>query len=182
MAPQALGMSRTSHETEPSLLGKSVLQSTFSHGHCFRPEFDISAIKEKTILESAVEADKNPENEKRIIEMQTFLLAYLTAKMENNTSKLKAEAEARLLQEMEEEELLHSEVQAVKRQYLLKEKSKLMNELLDLQISALTPVAEATNQFTAAYTAFATSVDATRHELPVKNYYIGGDGREFLGD
>lgn len=36
-----------SSETEPSLLGKSVLQSTFSDGHCFRPDFDISVIKGK---------------------------------------------------------------------------------------------------------------------------------------
>lgn len=32
-------------ESETLLLGKSVLQSTFSDGHCFRPDFDISVIK-----------------------------------------------------------------------------------------------------------------------------------------
>ncbi|XP_039983734.1 HAUS augmin-like complex subunit 8 [Xiphias gladius] len=180
VAPQALATSMISREHEPSLLRKSILQSTFSDGHCFRPDFDISVIKDKTVIENATEPERNPENEKRDIEMQTFLLAYLTAKMESNTSKLKAEAEARILQMMEEEEALRNEVQEKKRQYLLAEKSWLVNELLDLQIAALTPVAEAARQFTEDYKCFATAVDTTRHELPVKNFYIDGDRREFL--
>ncbi|XP_035509557.1 HAUS augmin-like complex subunit 8 [Morone saxatilis] len=180
MAPQALAASMVSSETGPSLLGKSILQSTFSDGHCFRPDFDISVIKEKTVIENAVEPERNPENEKRLIEMQTFLLAYLTAKMESNTAKLKAEAEARILQEMAEEEALHNEVQEKKCKYLLMEKERLVNEMLDLQIAALTPVAEAAKHFTKDYKTFATAVDTTRHELPVKNFYIDGDRGEFL--
>ncbi|XP_034036712.1 HAUS augmin-like complex subunit 8 [Thalassophryne amazonica] len=180
MAPQALLASKTLHELEPSILGKSVLQSTFTDGHCSRPDFDISVIKDKTVLENKVEPDRNPENDKRIIEMQAFLLSYLTAKIESNTAKLKAEAEARILQEMEKLELLHHEVQEKKRQYVLLEKERLVNELLDLQISALTPVAEAAEQFTKEYKSFATAVDTTRHELPVKNFHIEGDRKEFL--
>uniref|UniRef100_A0A8D3CRP5 HAUS augmin-like complex subunit 8 n=1 Tax=Scophthalmus maximus TaxID=52904 RepID=A0A8D3CRP5_SCOMX len=180
MAPQGLATTTTTREMEPSLLGKSILQSTFSDGHCFRPDFDISVIKEKTVMENATEPERNLEEEKRDIEMQTFLLAYLTAKMENNTAKLKADAEAKILQTMEEEEELRKEVHAKKRRYLLTEKNRLVNELLDLQIAALTPVAEAANQFTEDYKCFATAVDTTRHELPVKNFYIEGDRREFL--
>ncbi|KAA8589973.1 hypothetical protein FQN60_013338 [Etheostoma spectabile] len=166
LAPQALTTSMMSNETAPSLLGKSILQSTFSDGPFFRPSFDISVIKEKTMIENAVEPERNPEIEKRDIEMQTFLLAYLTAKMESNTAKLKAEAEARIMQEMQEEEALHNEVQEKKRQYLLMEKDSLVNELLDLQIAALTPLAETAKQFTKDYKSFATAVDTTRHELP----------------
>lgn len=97
-----------SHVKDPSVLGRSVLQSTFSDGHCFRPDFDISVIKgkrskthkimlfcncffvltcfnlcfeDRTVIENAAEPEKNPENEKEIVEMQTFLLAYLTAKV-----------------------------------------------------------------------------------------------------
>ncbi|XP_058494756.1 HAUS augmin-like complex subunit 8 [Solea solea] len=180
MAPQAFATSTTLHEKEPSLLRKSILQSTFTDGPCFRPEFDISVIKEKTVMENASEPERNPEEEKWDIEMQTFLLAYLTAKMENNTAKLKAEAEAKLLQITEEEEALRKEVQEKKCQYLLAEKENLLNELLDLQIAALSPVAEAAKQFTKEYKSFATAVDTTRHELPVKNFYIDGDRREFL--
>lgn len=73
-----------SHESEPSLLGKSILQSTFSDGHCFLPDFDISVIKGK-VTENAVEPERNPENDKRLIEMQTFLLAYLTAKVSQSS-------------------------------------------------------------------------------------------------
>lgn len=132
------------------------------------------------MVESAVEPEKNPETDKKLIEIQTFLLAYLTAKMESNTAKLKAEAEARILQEMEEEDALHNEVQEKKRQYFITEKERTVNEMLDLQIAALTPVAEAAKQFTKNYKTFATAVDTTRHELPVKNFYIEGDRREFL--
>lgn len=57
--------------------------------------------------------------------------------MESNTSKLKAEAEARILQEMEYEHALHKEVQEKKRQYLLMEKERKINEMLDLQVCKL---------------------------------------------
>ncbi|XP_038157660.1 HAUS augmin-like complex subunit 8 [Cyprinodon tularosa] len=180
MTPQTLAESTFSRETESSLLGKSVLQSTFTDGHAFRPDFDISVIKEKTVIENSKDAERNPENNKRIIEMQTFLLAYLTAKMENNTAKFKAEAEAKLLQIMTEEQRLHSSVNEKKSQYLLMEKKKQLHEILDLQIDKLTPVADAANQFTKDYKSFAAAVDTTRHELPVKNFYINGNGREFL--
>lgn len=50
------------------------------------------------------------------------------------------------------------------------------------QVATLTPVAEAVGQFTKDYKSFATAVDTTRHELPVKNFYIDGDRREFLGN
>ncbi|XP_068599964.1 HAUS augmin-like complex subunit 8 [Brachionichthys hirsutus] len=180
VAPQARAASMASQETEPSLLGKSVLQSTFSDGQHFRPDFDISVIKDKTLSENAAEPERNPKNEKRLVERQTFLLAYLTTKMWSNTSKLKAEAEAKILQVMDEEEALHNEVQEKKRRYLLTEKDRLINQMLDLQITALTPVAETAKQFTEEYTYFATAVDATRHELPVKNFYVDEDRREFL--
>uniref|UniRef100_A0A3Q1G028 HAUS augmin like complex subunit 8 n=1 Tax=Acanthochromis polyacanthus TaxID=80966 RepID=A0A3Q1G028_9TELE len=170
----------TPRETEPSLLGKSILQSTFSDGHCFRPDFDISAIKGKNLLKPLKCWELVPNGIKRLIEMQTFLLTYLTAKMEHNTAKLKAEAEVKILQAMEEEKLLHHEVKEKKRQYLLAEKKRKINEALDLQIATLTPVAEAAKQFTNDYKSFATSVDTTRHELPVKNFYINGDRKEFL--
>ncbi|XP_056267208.1 HAUS augmin-like complex subunit 8 [Pseudoliparis swirei] len=187
MPPQAPATSMMSQEAEPLVLGKSILQSTFSDGPGFRPNFDISVINEKTILEKAktilekaVEPERNTEINKGNIEAQAFLLAYLTAKMESNTAKAEAEAEAWIMEVMEEEEALHNEVQEKKRRYLLAEKDRLANEILDLQIAALTPVVETAKQFTNDYKTFATAVDATRHELPVKNFYIDGDRREFL--
>ncbi|XP_029356574.1 HAUS augmin-like complex subunit 8 [Echeneis naucrates] len=183
VAPQALSLTLAtsmSRETEPSQLRKSILQSTFSDGHCFRPDFDISVIKDKTVIENASEPERNPEIEMMSIQMQTFQLAYLTAKMEHNTRKLKAEAEAKIVQMMEEEEALRKEMHDKKRRYLLAEKYRLGNELLDLQIAALTPLVETAQQFTEDYKTFATAVDTTRHELPVKNFYIEMDRKEFL--
>lgn len=54
--------------------------------------------------------------------------------MESNTEKFKAEAEAKILREMEEEEVLYNEVKEKKRRYLLTERKTLVNELLDLQV------------------------------------------------
>lgn len=178
--PHALANSTMAKENPSSILGKHVLQSTFSDGHNLGPDFDLSAIKEKTVLDNITESERNPENDKRTIEMQTLLLAYLTAKMESNTAKLRAEAETRILQVMEEEESLRLEILEKKRLYEFKEKNRLLSELLDLQITSLTPVAEAAVQFTKVYKSFATAVDATRHELPVKNFYMDGEQSDFL--
>ncbi|XP_057697762.1 HAUS augmin-like complex subunit 8 isoform X2 [Corythoichthys intestinalis] len=163
----------------PHPMYKTFLQSTFSEGHCNRPDFDISDIEGKAVLKSAKEADSCPQD-KWWIEKQALLLTFLTAKMEHNTDKLKAKEEARLLHMMEVDEALYSEMMEKKRQYLLMEKRRLANELLDLQISALTPVAEAAKDFTESYKTLASAVDTTRHELPVKNFHIAGDRREFL--
>lgn len=62
------------------------------------------------------------------------MLTIFLLKMESNTAKLKAEAETKILQAMEEEQSLHDEVKEKKRQYLFAEKKRLVNELLDLQV------------------------------------------------
>ncbi|XP_072294680.1 HAUS augmin-like complex subunit 8 [Eucyclogobius newberryi] len=180
--PQDLKTSIMAKENEPSILLNYMLQSTFSDERCLVPDFDISVIKEKSLAENITEPERNPVpvNDKRIIEMQTLLLAYLTAKMENNTTKLRMEAETRILQELEDEEALRIEVLDKKRQYELKEKNRLLSELLDVQIASLTPIAEAATQFTEEYKSFAAAVDTTRHELPVKNFYIDAEPRDFL--
>ncbi|XP_061834552.1 HAUS augmin-like complex subunit 8 [Nerophis lumbriciformis] len=181
MGPPAFGMSKMSRQSQPSLLEKTVLQSTFSDGHFGRPEFDISVIGGKTVIKSAEQAESHHEDEKQLIEMQAFFISYLSGKMAANTNRLKAEAEARLLQKMEEEEVLQTEVIAKKRQYLLMEKERQATELLNMQVSALTRVADVAKPFTKSYNSFASAVDTTLHELPVKNFYIDGDGKEFLG-
>lgn len=173
VAPLALATSIMAKENSSTALGKYVLQSTFSDGHSLCPDFDISAIKEKTVLENNAEPQRNPEKE-------TFLLAYLTAKMESNTAKLRAEAETRILQEMEEEESLRLEVLEKKRKFEFKERNRLLGELLDLQIASLSPVAEAASEFTKMYKSFAAAIDTTRHELPVKNFHMDGEQSHFL--
>lgn len=54
--------------------------------------------------------------------------------MESNTAKLKAEAEMRILQNMEEEEALHKELHEKRCQYLSAEKNRQVHELQDLQV------------------------------------------------
>ncbi|XP_056138619.1 HAUS augmin-like complex subunit 8 [Lampris incognitus] len=103
------------------------------------------------------------------------------ARMETSTKTLKAKAEASNLEVMEEETRLHAEVQEEKRQYLVMEKDRQqMHKLLDLQIAALSPSAEASRQFTENCESFATAADAARHALPMKNFYSQGGRREFL--
>ncbi|XP_049580460.1 HAUS augmin-like complex subunit 8 [Syngnathus scovelli] len=180
MGPLASGTSKASHQDESLLLRKTVLQSTFSDGQVLPPDFDFSVIGDKTVPQSANETVRNHEDDKNCIEMQAWSLAFITAKMAHNMAKLKPEAEARLLHMMEEEEELHSKVIAKKRQYHLLEKQRQANELLDLQISALTPALETVQPFTESYKTLASAVDTTRHVLPVKNFHIAGDSREFL--
>ncbi|KAI4881913.1 hypothetical protein NFI96_021086, partial [Prochilodus magdalenae] len=163
---------------ETSAFGGNILQSTALESDCLRPDLDLSVIKENTAPPSAVE----PKSHKRNFELETFLLAFITAKIEHNTHKLKEEAERSLLTMIEEEERLRSKVMGMKRQYLLLEKQKQLNDLLDLQIAALTPAAETAKQFSEEYKIFATAIDTTRHELPVKNLHIEEDRGKFLDE
>lgn len=55
--------------------------------------------------------------------------------MEKNLGRLKADAEARILQEMEEEETLRKEVYKKKCQYLSIVTEELINKCLDVQVS-----------------------------------------------
>ncbi|XP_077463764.1 HAUS augmin-like complex subunit 8 [Stigmatopora argus] len=175
----AFAKSKLSHLNDTLLFGKLDLQSTITDGHSPRPDLDISNIEGKTVLKSPEEADSCPED-KMWMDMHALLLVFISAKAGHNTAKLKAKVEARLLHMMEVEEMMYNEMMEKKRKYLLMEKQRRANELLDLQVSALTPVAEAAKPFTESYKALASAVDASRHELPVKNFHIAGDRREFL--
>ncbi|XP_067226674.1 HAUS augmin-like complex subunit 8 isoform X1 [Chanodichthys erythropterus] len=163
---------------ESSHLAGNVFQSTVLDGHCIRPDFDVSVIKDKVAPSSAVD----PENEERDMAMETFILAFLTAKIQHNTRKMREEFERNIMAVMEKEQQLCAQVNRKKQQYLLLEKQKQLNSLLDLQIEALTPVAAAATTFAEEYKSFATAVDATRHQLPVKNVHIGEDPEQFLDE
>lgn len=53
------------------------MQSTVLDGHCMEPDFDLSAIKGN----AATSALPSPNDKNRDLELETFLLAFLTAKM-----------------------------------------------------------------------------------------------------
>lgn len=50
-----------------------------------------------------------------------------------------------------------------------------------LQIEMLGPYEALAERFKEQYKTFATALDATRHELPVKSIHLDGDGQQFLG-
>uniref|UniRef100_A0A8C1L7W7 Si:ch211-153a8.4 n=1 Tax=Cyprinus carpio TaxID=7962 RepID=A0A8C1L7W7_CYPCA len=158
---------------EASNVGGNVFQSTVLDGHCIRPDFDVSVIKGVVLLSTA-----DPNTEERDLAMETFLLAFLTAKIEHNTRKMREEAERNILAVMEKEQQLSAQVNRKKRQYLLLEKQKHPSSFM--QIEALAPVAAAANTFAEEYKSFTTATDATRHKLPGKNVHIGEDAGQFL--
>lgn len=49
------------------------------------------------------------------------------------------------------------------------------------QIEVLSPLVAVCEQFKEQYKSFAASLDATRHELPIKNIHIEGDKQTYLG-
>ncbi|KAJ8274133.1 hypothetical protein COCON_G00087580 [Conger conger] len=192
-------LASTSSILEPSILGGNVLQSTVLDGHCVHPEFDVSVIgKDKSQTQHTAESG----NEKEILENQAFLLAYLTAKMESNTRELRSEAEWSLLAVMEEEERLRKSVCEKRRRHLLLEKHRQFGSCWTCRfvfVSTLLPpehssaetervrwpwgpsLQTASGRFTEEYRAFATALDTTRHQLPVRSFHIPGDRRHFLG-
>ena len=50
-----------------------------------------------------------------------------------------------------------------------------------LQIEMLSPYEAVAERFKEQYKTFATALDTTRHELPVKSIHLDGDGQQFLG-
>ncbi|XP_056589572.1 HAUS augmin-like complex subunit 8 [Triplophysa dalaica] len=163
---------------ESSNFGGNVMQSTVLDGHCICPDFDVSVIKDKATPPSTADV----KNDERDMAMETFLLAFLTAKIEHKNQTLREEAERNILTVMEKEQQLRSQVHRMKRQYLVLEKQKQLNSLLDLQIEALGSVAAAGNTFSEEYKSFARAIDATRHKLPIKNVHIGENAGHFLAE
>lgn len=50
-----------------------------------------------------------------------------------------------------------------------------------LQIEMLSPYEAVAERFKEQYKTFATALDTTRHELPVRSVHLDGDGQQFLG-
>ncbi|XP_042335968.1 HAUS augmin-like complex subunit 8 [Sceloporus undulatus] len=174
-----------------------VLQSTMldSYGSG-RPDLEFSAIKDKTCRRTTIskvgikgsretKQTLSPANTEDLIEMldsQSLLLTYASIKMEKNLARLEGEAERNLLTLSKEAERLHIEAQRKKRLLeRLKQESKL-SEAVDRQLEALDPIAEQCVHFREQYKHFATALESTRHELPVKEIYTGKDKGQYLAD
>ncbi|KAM4054265.1 HAUS augmin-like complex subunit 8 isoform 2-T2 [Anomaloglossus baeobatrachus] len=182
---------------EGSFLFKDDLQSTLLDGHKIaRPELDFSVINDKTMQKptpkpiseqrkpkkEANYANISPEEMVDIYESQTLLFTYLTVKMQKNIRCLEEKAERSLLLVHNEKMQLQEKVQQLKRELSLTRREEQLDDLLEKQVESLTPSTSTTTQFKDNYTSFATALDCTRHQLPMKDIHITGTRQRFLED
>ncbi|NWV21214.1 HAUS8 protein, partial [Origma solitaria] len=116
------------------------------------------------------------------LESETLLLTYLRIKAEKNVAKMEEKAEKNLLMLCEEKQREEEKLRELKREVLLQEREQKLNEILDKQIEVLSPLVALCEQFKEQYKSFAASLDATRHELPIKNIHIEGDKQAYLDE
>ncbi|NXS01018.1 HAUS8 protein, partial [Oxylabes madagascariensis] len=116
------------------------------------------------------------------LESETLLLTYLRIKAEKRVAKMEEEAEKNLLRLCEENQRQQEQLRELKREILLKEREEKLGETLDKQIEVLSPLVAVCEQFKEQYKSFAASLDATRHELPIKNIHIEGDKQTYLDE
>ncbi|KAG9486400.1 hypothetical protein GDO78_006661 [Eleutherodactylus coqui] len=178
---------------------KDDLQSTVLDGHKIaRPELDFSVINDKTMQKSSPKSLSTPAQRKskrettsavsipedtiEMLESQTLIFTYLTMKMQKNIRRLEDKAERSLLLAHEEKMQLQEKVQQLKRELLLNRREEQLNNLLEKQVESLAPSTAATPQFKANYTTFATALDCTRHQMPIRDIHITGTRQSFLDD
>ncbi|NWR38689.1 HAUS8 protein, partial [Tachuris rubrigastra] len=116
------------------------------------------------------------------LESETLLLTYLRIKAGENLARLEEKAEKNLMMLCAEKQRQQEKLLELKREILLKEREQKLNEALDKQIEVLSPLVPICKQFQEQYKSFAAALDATRHELPIKNIYIEGDKQEYVDE
>ncbi|XP_017599350.1 PREDICTED: HAUS augmin-like complex subunit 8 [Corvus brachyrhynchos] len=165
------------------------------------PDLDISAINGKTDpkksshSESASEGDSETQkitegtdeetdfwDPIEELESETLLLTYLRIRAEKKVAEMEEKAEKNLLMLCEEKQRQQEKLWELKREILLEEREQQLNETLDKQIEVLSPLVAVCEQFKEQYKSFAASLDATRHELPIKNIHIEGDKQTYLDE
>ncbi|PKK19295.1 HAUS augmin-like complex subunit 8 isoform X1 [Columba livia] len=189
-----------SHSSSQSSFEKGDLQSTLlDEDKISRPDLDISAISDKSVRKktsaskSACKRNTRPQQKPKEegndcdslmeeLESQTLLLTYLRIKAEKNLAMLEKKAEENLIMLCEEKERQQEKLCELKREILLKEREQKLDEALDKQMEVLSPLVPVCEQFKEQYKSFAVSLDATRHELPIKNIHIEGDMLTYLDE
>ncbi|XP_054661250.1 HAUS augmin-like complex subunit 8 isoform X1 [Grus americana] len=177
---------------------KGDLQSTLlGEDKISRPDLDLSAINDKTVRKKTPgsksagdtgtrrkpkKVGNNSDALMEELESQTLLLTYLRVKAEKNLAELEKKAEKNLLMLCEEKERQQEKLYELKREILLKEREQKLDEVLDKQMEILSPLIPVCEQFKDQYKNFAVSLDATRHELPIKNIHIEGDTLTYLDE
>ncbi|NWH79732.1 HAUS8 protein, partial [Piaya cayana] len=101
---------------------------------------------------------------------------------EKNLAELEEKAEKNLIMLCEEKMRQEEKLYKLKREILLRERERKLDEALDKQLEVLPRLVAVCEQFKEQYKRFADALDATRHELPRKNIHIEGDMDTFLGE
>ncbi|NXV82554.1 HAUS8 protein, partial [Atlantisia rogersi] len=99
-----------------------------------------------------------------------------------NLAELEKKAEENLIMLCKEKERQQEELHKLKREILLKEREQKLREVLDKQMEVLSPLVPVLERFKDQYKSFAVSLDATRHELPIRNIRIEGDMLTYLDE
>ncbi|NWS76398.1 HAUS8 protein, partial [Crotophaga sulcirostris] len=97
-----------------------------------------------------------------------------------NIAKLEEKAERNLIMLCEGKMRQQEKNYKLKREILLKEREQQLEEALQKQLEAFTPLVAVCAVLKEQYKCFATALDATRHELPIKNIHIEGDTYTYL--
>lgn len=181
--------------------GKGDLQSTLLEGHgTAPPDLDLSAINdrsmvrktpqlEKTVAKKTTESTsftaprkKSPELSEtmEMMESQTLLLSLLTLKMENGLAEFEEKAERELLIVGREKAGLQERAHQLRRRLLLCQRTRELAEILSAQVELLSPFEAVCERFKEQYKTFATALDTTRHELPLRSIHLEGDGHQLL--
>ncbi|NXJ02039.1 HAUS8 protein, partial [Psophia crepitans] len=116
------------------------------------------------------------------LESQMLLLTYLRVKAGKNLDELEKKAEKNLLMLCEEKKRQQEKLCELKREILLKEREQKLDDVLDRQMELLSSLVPVCEQFKDQYKSFATALDATRHELPIKNIHVEGDMVTYLDE
>ncbi|NXX69501.1 HAUS8 protein, partial [Spizella passerina] len=101
---------------------------------------------------------------------------------EKSVAEMEEKAEEDLLMMCEEKRKQQEKLLELKREILLQEREQKLNETLDKQIEVLSPMVAVCEQFKEQYKSFAAGLDATRHELSIKNIHIEGDKETYLDE
>ncbi|XP_073180750.1 HAUS augmin-like complex subunit 8 isoform X2 [Lepidochelys kempii] len=159
-----------------TVLGKDDLQSTLLEGHKIaRPDLDLSAINDKSLL-------KKISGSKSLFRAESRTRKKDQNSIEKNIAQLEEKGERNLSILCEEKEKQQKKLYELKRQLLLKKREQNLEEVLDKQIEVLAPLLTVCEQFKEEYKTFATALDTTRHELPMKNIHMEGNRHKYLED
>lgn len=181
------------------IFDKGDLQSTLLEGHgTAPPHLDLSAINDKSMLRKTPQLEKKLSRKTELasfsasqeedpdlfelMESQTLLLTLLAVKMENSLSAFEEKAERDLVTMCQEKQQLLEKTHELKRELLLCQKKRELVDVLNPQIEMLSPYEAVCESFKEQYKTFATALDTTRHELPVRSIHLGGGAQKFLDD